>query len=119
MPAQFMAWQARSQRNSRPAASQSPTAAKPVIWQQWDDFAEKAKKLETEIEKLSTTSPELFAQTRLRHSGLVVDSFSISVSSFFAFSAKSSHCCQMTGFAAVGDWMLPGGNSAAILPAIP
>ena len=41
-----------------PGSIQSPTAAKPVIWQQWDDFAEKAKKLETEIEKLSTTSPD-------------------------------------------------------------
>jgi len=36
---------------------QSPTAAKPVVWQQWDDFGEKAKKLQTEAEKLSTISP--------------------------------------------------------------
>jgi cytochrome c556 len=27
-----------------------------VIWQQWDDFTEKAKKLETEAEKLSKIS---------------------------------------------------------------
>jgi cytochrome c556 len=40
-----------------PGSTQSPTAAKPVIWQQWSDFAEKAKKLATELEKLSTTSP--------------------------------------------------------------
>ena len=40
-----------------PDSTQSPTAARPVIWQQWGDFAEKAKKLETELEKLSTTSP--------------------------------------------------------------
>ena len=39
-----------------PGSTQSPTAAKPVIWQQWDDFTEKAKKLEIEAEKLSTTS---------------------------------------------------------------
>ena len=36
-----------------PGSTQSPTAAKPVIWQQWDDFTEKAKKLQTEAEKLS------------------------------------------------------------------
>jgi cytochrome c556 len=40
-----------------PGSTQSPTAAKPVIWQQWGDFTDKAKKLETELEKLSTTSP--------------------------------------------------------------
>jgi cytochrome c556 len=40
-----------------PGSTQPPTAAKPVIWQQWDDFTAKAKKLETELEKLSTTSP--------------------------------------------------------------
>ena len=57
MPAQFMGWQARSQREFPPGSIQSPTAAKPVIWQQWDDFAEKAKKLETEIEKLSDDQP--------------------------------------------------------------
>jgi cytochrome c556 len=37
-------------------STQSPTAAKPVIWQQWEDFSEKAKKLETEAEKLSKIS---------------------------------------------------------------
>src|SRR5262245_5383462 len=41
-----------------PAGStQFPTAAKPVVWQQWDDFNEKVKKLQTEAGKLSTTSP--------------------------------------------------------------
>jgi len=39
-----------------PGSTQSPTAAKPVIWQQWEDFTEKAKKLETEAEKLSKIS---------------------------------------------------------------
>jgi cytochrome c556 len=39
-----------------PGSTQFPTAAKPAIWQQWDDFTEKAKKLQTEIERLSTTS---------------------------------------------------------------
>lgn len=34
-----------------------PTAAKPVVWQQWNDFTEKAKKLEIEAEKLSTANP--------------------------------------------------------------
>ena len=38
-------------------STQFPTAAKPVVWQQWSDFAEKAKKLQVEAEKLSTTSP--------------------------------------------------------------
>ena len=38
-------------------STQFPTAARPVVWQQWDDFAEKAKKLQTEAEKLSATSP--------------------------------------------------------------
>jgi cytochrome c556 len=40
-----------------PGSTQFPTAAKPVVWQQWNDFAEKAKKLQVEAEKLSTTSP--------------------------------------------------------------
>jgi len=40
-----------------PGSTQFPTAAKPVVWQQWDDFSEKAKKLQIEVEKLSTTSP--------------------------------------------------------------
>ena len=40
-----------------PGSTQFPTAAKPIVWQQWDDFTEKAKKLETEVEKLSTTNP--------------------------------------------------------------
>jgi cytochrome c556 len=39
-----------------PGSTQFPTAAKSVIWQQWDDFIEKAKKLETEIKKLSATN---------------------------------------------------------------
>lgn len=36
-----------------PGSTQSPTAAKHVVWQQWDDFTEKARKLQTEAEKLS------------------------------------------------------------------
>jgi cytochrome c556 len=40
-----------------PGSTQFPTAAKPVVWQQWEDFREKAKKLQMEAEKLSTTSP--------------------------------------------------------------
>lgn len=40
-----------------PGSTQSPTAAKPVVWRQWDDFNEKAKKLQMEAEKLSTTNP--------------------------------------------------------------
>jgi cytochrome c556 len=39
-----------------PGSTQAPTAAKPVVWQQWDDFSEKARKLQVEAEKLSTTS---------------------------------------------------------------
>src|SRR5215471_20255650 len=35
-----------------PGSTQFPTAAQPVVWQQWDDFTEKAKKLQTELEKL-------------------------------------------------------------------
>jgi cytochrome c556 len=38
-----------------PGSTQFPTAAKPVVWQQWEDFSEKAKKLQKEAE-LSTTS---------------------------------------------------------------
>jgi cytochrome c556 len=40
-----------------PGSTQFPTAAKPVVWQQWDDFTEKAKKLQIEAEKLSTANP--------------------------------------------------------------
>jgi cytochrome c556 len=40
-----------------PGSTQSPTAAKPVVWQQWDDFTEKVKKLQTEAEKLLTANP--------------------------------------------------------------
>jgi cytochrome c556 len=40
-----------------PGSTQFPTAAKPVVWQQWDDFTEKAKKLRIEAEKLSTANP--------------------------------------------------------------
>jgi cytochrome c556 len=40
-----------------PGSTQFPTAAKPVVWQQWDDFAEKARKLQIEVEKLSTIKP--------------------------------------------------------------
>jgi len=38
-------------------STQFPTAAKPIVWQQWSDFTEKAKKLEIEAEKLSTANP--------------------------------------------------------------
>jgi cytochrome c556 len=40
-----------------PAGStQAPTAAKPAVWQDWSDFAAKAKNLEAEAEKLTQTS---------------------------------------------------------------
>ena len=39
-----------------PGSTQFPTAAKPVVWQDWTDFTEKAKNLETESEKLTNTS---------------------------------------------------------------
>jgi cytochrome c556 len=40
-----------------PAGStQAPTAAKPAVWQDWDDFTAKAKNLEKESEKLVNTS---------------------------------------------------------------
>jgi cytochrome c556 len=39
-----------------PGSTQFQTAAKPVIWQQWNDFTEKAKKLEAEVARLSTIS---------------------------------------------------------------
>src|SRR5262245_52928520 len=38
-------------------STQFPTAAKPVIWQQWDDFIGKAKKLQMEVDKLSAINP--------------------------------------------------------------
>jgi cytochrome c556 len=37
-------------------SSQFPTAAKPAVWQNWDDFTTKAKSLETETEKLINTN---------------------------------------------------------------
>ena len=39
-----------------PGSTQAPTAAKPAVWQSWDDFSEKAKNLEAQLEKLSGTS---------------------------------------------------------------
>ena len=39
-----------------PGSTQDPTAAKPAVWQEWDDFAAKAKNLEKESEKLMNTS---------------------------------------------------------------
>ena len=41
-----------------PGSTQVPTAAKPTIWQEWDDFSAKAKVLEKESEKLMSTSPK-------------------------------------------------------------
>jgi cytochrome c556 len=35
-----------------PGSTQAPTAAKPVVWQEWPTFANNAKKLEAEAEKL-------------------------------------------------------------------
>src|SRR5262245_2357413 len=35
-----------------PGSTQFPTAAKPVVWQQWDDFGEKVRKLQSEAEML-------------------------------------------------------------------
>ena len=48
--------------------------------------------------------------------GLVVDNFSASICNFLAFPVKSSHCCQTTGFAAVGNCVLPGGNFDVSFP---
>src|SRR6185503_9012153 len=48
--------------------------------------------------------------------GLVVDNFSASICNFLTFSVKSSHCCQTTGFAAVGNCVLPGGNFDVSFP---
>jgi cytochrome c556 len=39
-----------------PGSTQFPTAAKPAVWQEWDDFTTKAKTLETETEKLMNTN---------------------------------------------------------------
>src|SRR5258708_2759995 len=39
-----------------PGSTQFPTAAKPAVWQEWNDFSSKAKSLETESEKLMNTS---------------------------------------------------------------
>jgi cytochrome c556 len=36
-----------------PGSTQAPTAAKPVIWQQWPDFEAKSKKLQAEAQKLA------------------------------------------------------------------
>ena len=56
IPVLSMNWRVKITEEFPPGSTQSPTAAKPVIWQQWDDFTEKAKKLETEAEKLSKIS---------------------------------------------------------------
>ena len=39
-----------------PGSTQHPTAAKPAIWQDWQDFENKAKALETEAGKLMNTN---------------------------------------------------------------
>ena len=39
-----------------PGSTQFPTAAKPAVWQDWNDFTAKAKSLETETEKLINTN---------------------------------------------------------------
>ena len=39
-----------------PGSTQFPTAAKPAMWQDWDDFSAKAKSLEMESEKLMNIS---------------------------------------------------------------
>ena len=39
-----------------PGSTQSPTAAKPAVWQQWPDFSEKAKALEAQAEKFAAMS---------------------------------------------------------------
>jgi len=39
-----------------PGSTQFPTAAKPAVWQEWDDFTGKAKSLEIETEKLMNTN---------------------------------------------------------------
>jgi len=39
-----------------PGSTQSPTAAKPDVWQQWPDFREKAKALEAQAEKFAAMS---------------------------------------------------------------
>lgn len=40
-----------------PGSTQSPTAAKPVIWQDWATFENSAKKLQVEADKLAKTNP--------------------------------------------------------------
>jgi cytochrome c556 len=39
-----------------PGSTQFPTAAKPVVWQEWPTFESNAKKLEVEAEKLMNTN---------------------------------------------------------------
>jgi len=39
-----------------PGSTQSPTAAKLAVWQEWEDFTAKVKNLEKESEKLMNTS---------------------------------------------------------------
>jgi cytochrome c556 len=40
-----------------PGSTQWPTAAKPVIWQDWATFESSAKKLQAEADKLAKTNP--------------------------------------------------------------
>ena len=59
-----------------PAGStQAPTAAKPAVWQDWDDFAAKAKNLEKESEKLVNTGTKDGAalRTQFRAVGFACD----------------------------------------------
>ena len=39
-----------------PGSTQAPTAAKPAVWQAWDDFTAKASNLEKASEKLMKTN---------------------------------------------------------------
>ena len=60
--------------------------------------------------------------TKLRTQRIAI--FRVCIHKFFRFfsrllalAVKSSHSCQTAGFAAVGDCVLPGGNSVVILDA--
>lgn len=56
-------------------STQSPTAAKPAVWQQWSDFTEQAKALEAQAEKFAAmgTADGKALRDQFRAVGLACD----------------------------------------------
>lgn len=58
-----------------PGSTQSPTAAKSAVWQEWPDFSEKAKALEAQAKKFAemTTADGKALRDQFRAVGLACD----------------------------------------------